>query len=485
MAILSLHKRDELVRLVGVVGITFETVECHTHSLRAYYLACRGYERHKSGIAAHLRNELHSIVEHLLSLQLAKLCHHVAVHSTRNLGKLHNQVRLRETEIVLNCVASIEQCLLVVSLRILNGLVEERIYLGRKCILQRVEVVGEVLHEVEVVKLLAYFLQLCANLAHSLHVCLHFHSELLAEHIDKLKCRCSRAATEIPYISVENIHSVDNRHQRRSKSVARRTVCVEIHRHTHSLFQLRHKRCKARRVHKSGHILQRDNLGTHCLKALGFLHEIFIGENQFLFLQAAKQAMQEASCALLLEWLRIDSVAHRSIGYSTQAVDNLYRLTHVVKVVERIKNTHHVQSVLDCLLIEALYHLSRIRHIAKKIATTRQCSQERLALNLLACCAQAVPRALTKIAHYRVGNCATPHLYCIESCLLVVGQQLVDAFLRHTGCKQRLLTITHGQISDFQFLNHILPVLNLNRLLSLTTILPLALWACLSTAQYS
>ena len=111
-------------------------------------------------------------------------------------------------------MAGIKQSLLVICLCTLYCLVEEGIDLGWKCILQRVEVVGEVLHEVEVVKLLAYFLQLCANLAHSLHVCLHFHSELLAEHIDKLKCRCSRAATEIPYISVENIHSVDNRHQR-------------------------------------------------------------------------------------------------------------------------------------------------------------------------------------------------------------------------------------------------------------------------------
>ena len=170
------------------------------------------------------------------------MSHHVGVHSTGHLGILDNFVGFREIEVVFDCVASIEQCSLVVGFGFCDCLVEEGVDIGGKSVFERVEVDGEgVFLEVESGKLLAHILEESADFAHSFHVHFNFYAEFLGKDIHEFDSRSCRATAKIPYISVEDIHTVENCHECRSEAIAGSAVSVEVDGHIHSSFEFRHQ----------------------------------------------------------------------------------------------------------------------------------------------------------------------------------------------------------------------------------------------------
>ncbi len=167
-------------------------------------------------------------------------------------------------------------------------------------------------------------------------------------------------------------------------------MCVEIDRHIYGSLEFGHKRCDTGGIYQTGHILEGNDFGTKSLHCLGLRHEIFVGKYLFRsnghlgFL--AEKSREESrffggfrGCFLL----GVDGVAYSSVGYTAKLVDHAYRLLHVVEVVESVEDTHHVKTVLDSFLIETLKHTVGIRHIAEKVAATRESREQRVAFHSL------------------------------------------------------------------------------------------------------
>ncbi len=197
-----------------------------------------------------------------------------------------------------------------------------------------------------------------------------------------------------------------------------------------------------RRCHEAGHILEGDYLGAEGFHSLGFLNEVFVGENflgsgscgSFLAEQFGEEAL---GCFDLRRFfLGVYGVAYGTVGDAAQGVDHADGLLDVVDVVERIKDTHNIQTVGDSFFVEAFEHIVGIRHIAKKVATARQSRQHRLALHDFGDGAQTIPGRFVEIAHYRVGYGAAPYFHNVEAGILVQRQQFVNFGLAQTGGEQ-------------------------------------------------
>ncbi len=325
----------------------------------------------------------------------------------------------------------VEQFILVVGLRSGDSLVKQSVDIGRKRVGERIEVHRHVLDKVKIMKLLAHRAQLLAYLADRLHIDFNLNTEFAGKDIYQFKGRSSRATAKPPYVGVEYVYTVYHGHERRSQSVAGRTVSVEVHRHTECSLKLGHYSGYTRRIDQSGHILKRYYLGAISLHSLGLLHKVFVSK---YLLGLLAEEFAEKSFRFFL--LRIYRVANSSVGNAAELVDHAYRLLNIVKVVKSVKYTHHVKTVLDSLGIKAFEHGVGIRNITKQVTTARKGRQKRASFHGLAHLAQTVPRRLVEITHYRVGHSTAPHFHDIEIGIFIQRQQPVNTGLRHTGSKQ-------------------------------------------------
>ena len=89
--------------------VAFTAVKSDRHSLTADNLACRRYERHKTCITANHRDQTHCIVEKIFGVESLELSDHVGVHAAGNLSFLDELIGFRETEILFDSVASVEE----------------------------------------------------------------------------------------------------------------------------------------------------------------------------------------------------------------------------------------------------------------------------------------------------------------------------------------------------------------------------------------
>ena len=339
-AVLAEHEVDKLIRLGGVVGFAILAVDSHVNGLSTYNLAGRSNQRHKTCSATHRRNELHGFFEHVFGAESAKVSHHIRIHTTRHFGVLNDFVRLGESEVVFDSVASFEHSFLVVGLSGFDGFVEESIDFGRQSVVKRIERLGEVvLMKVDGSQTLANVEEFVANLAHSFHVTFHFHAEFLSEDVDKFDSRSSRTFGKPPNVGVEDVNAVHNSHHARSQAVAGSTVSVEVDRHVDSSLKFRHQRSHTSRIYQACHILDGNHLGAESFVALSFFYKIFVGK--YLF-------------SIYVVVFRINSVAHSTIGYAAKFVDDFYRFLNVVEVVKSIEDTHNAKTILDGFYIETL-----------------------------------------------------------------------------------------------------------------------------------
>ncbi len=254
-------------------------------------------------------------------------------------------------------MACVEKFLLLVGLCSLDGAVELGVDLCGHSLVCLVEIFRPLVFvEVEIRKSLACILELMTDTGHCLHVGFKLHTHLAAENVDKLDGGSGRTASEPPDVGIDDVDTLDDGCQHGGKTVTGSTVSMEINRHLEGGFQLGHEAVDTRGAYKTGHILEGDHLGTESLHLFRFLNKILIGEDLLV----------------LGSSFRIDSIADCGVGYAAELVDHADRALDVVDIVERVENTHHIKTVLDCLLIEAFEHRVGIRHISEKVAATRQ-----------------------------------------------------------------------------------------------------------------
>ncbi len=207
---------------------------------------------------------------------------------------------------------------------------------------------------------------------------------------------------------------------------------VEVHGHLERFLQLGHKSIDAGGIHQTGHILDRYHLGADFLHLHSLVYEILVGEDLLL------------GCIIL----GVYCVADSRVGDTAQLVDHHDRVMDVVDVVEGVEDTHHVQTVLDGLLVEALEHAVGIRHIAEKVTAAREGGEQRDALHCLRALAEAVPGTLAQITHHGIGHSTAPDFHDIEFSITVEGEKTVHVLLLHTRCEKRLLSVAKCQISN-------------------------------------
>ena len=316
-------------------------------------------------------------------------------------------------------MAGIEQGRLVVAFGSIDSRVEKFVNVVGQLVDERVEGNGECIFlQVVGSQLAADTQQLGTYLAHGSHVYLHLYAQFLAEDIEQLDSRSSRAATKVPDVGIENVDPVNDSHQRRGQTVTGSTVGVEIDRHLQGFFQLRHQRGYPRRIYQTGHIFQGHHLGAQFFKTESLLYEIFIGKDGLgqLLAEEGFHPIHEGDGIV-----RVDRIAHGTIGDGTHGIYLLDRRFHVVQVVEGIEYTHDSQPVGNSLAIESIENRIGIRCISKQIAATRKSGQIRSSADSIANGFEASPRALVQITHHRVGYCTAPHFHSKETGIFIVG----------------------------------------------------------------
>ena len=450
-AILTLHEAHELIVLCGVHLTTCLQIESAVHSLSTYNLRCRGYEWRKTRREAHLRDQLHSLRQDILSLESLQLCHHIRVHTARNLCLLNELVRCREAEVSLDLLCCIEQGVEVILLCRCNCAIELCLNLRRGSVNKWVEWLWcrLVLAEYRDIQLRADILQLLVDLCYSLHIHAQVDAELLAEEVDELQCRSTCTTTKPPTVSIHNIYTCYDSSVYRCKTITRGTVCVEIHRDACRSLELLDKCTHALWRNQARHILDGDHIGTECSQLLRLSHKVVVGEDRRRIL-LAHQLLEERQ----LRILRVYGVAYCAVGNTTILLYILDGRLHVLDIVQAVEDTHNTQTALDGVAAEALDNLVGVWRITEEVTATRKCCELRNITHLLLDALETIPRILTEITHYRIRHCTAPHLHCEEVCILVVGQTTLHLSLCHTGCKRRLLTVAQSQISDFKSLSH-------------------------------
>ena len=207
---------------------------------------------------------------------------------------------------------------------------------------------------------------------------------------------------------------------------------MEVNGHLEGLLELRHQSVDAGGIDEAGHILDGDHLGSDLLHLDGLVHEVLVGEDHLLG-------------GIILG---VDGVAYGRVGDSTKFVDHHDRIVDVVDVVECVEDTHHVQTVLDGLLVEALEHAVGVGDVTEEVTAARKGGEKGDPLHSLGALAEAVPGALAQITHHRVGHRTAPDLHDIEFSIAVKGKETVHILLLHTRCEKRLLSVAKFQISN-------------------------------------
>ncbi len=309
-AIFTLNETYELIVLLSIVGVTLAAVYCEVDSLRTYDLACRSDERHETCVAAHLRDEGHSLFEKVFLTESAEVGHHIGVHTAGHLCILNQLIGLRQAEICLNLVASVEKLFFLIGLGSLDGAIKLSVNLLGHSLVSLVEVFRPlVLIEVKLSESLAGILKFMTNLGNGLHIDIYLNTELAAENVDKLDRGSCGATAKPPDVGVDDIDATDNGSEHSCKTITGGAMSVEVDVNLHCLLEFRHKSVDTRRAYETGHILEGNHLGTELLHLLGLVDKIIVGKDLFSFRSA----------------LGVDSVADSGVGNATEVIDHLDR----------------------------------------------------------------------------------------------------------------------------------------------------------------
>ncbi len=193
----------------------------------------------------------------------------------------------------------------------------------------------------------------------------------MAEEVDEFDCGCGRASSEPPDVGVEDVDAVDDCHYARRKAIAGCAVGMEVHGNFYRGFEFAYDGGGAQRVDKACHILQGDDLCAEGFHFLGFVDEVFVGEDlfRFGFFFAEESAEKAFGCGCF--GLGIDCIAYGSVGDSAQRVYKAYRFLYVVDVVQCVEDTHNVKTVGDSFLIESFEDIVGVGYITEKVAAAR------------------------------------------------------------------------------------------------------------------
>ena len=249
--------------------------------MRAHDLAGRRNQRRQTGCQANRRNQRHRFLQDVFRLELLELRHHVGVHTTRNLRILHQLIRFREVEVLLDLMTNGQQLLLLLRFRQSDRPVEGLVDLSRQLVFQRIESVRELLHGIECLQLLADSFQLFPDLRHSLHIDTAVDLHLLAEEIDQLDSGSCRTSGEIPDVRIDNIHPVHDGRQDRSQAITRCTMGMEINGYMQMLLEETDQAGHPFRRDQAAHILDGDHVRPKCLHLLRLVEEISIRKDRF------------------------------------------------------------------------------------------------------------------------------------------------------------------------------------------------------------
>ena len=335
LSIFSFYEGDELVRLVGVHRFAVFDVHGAVHSLRADNLACRSHQRRKSGRQAHGRDELHGLVKNFHGVQLLQLSHHVCVHAARDFCLFDFLVWFREVEISLDGVASVQQCFFIVGFGGLDGFVEFFVDILRQFVRKRIERIREYLDGVVCLEFFPDSVEFFVDFCDGLHVDVQFHSEFLAEDIDKLDGRSGGTSGEIPNVGVNDVHSVHNGRKHGSQSVTRGTVGVEVNGYAQVLLEEADETCHSAWVDESAHVLDGDHVGAQGLHFLCFVQKVFVRKHRVGVLFPF-QLLHQAEFRVF----GVDGVTYGAISDTSILFNVFDGRFHVVHIIQRIEYTH-------------------------------------------------------------------------------------------------------------------------------------------------
>ena len=268
-------------------------------------------------------------------------------------------------------MTSIQQSGFVILTRGFDSRIEQLVDMIGQLIDQRIERNGErVFLQVVCSQLATNTEQLGTYFTYSCHIDFHLYAQFITENIEQFYGRSRRTSAKIPNISIQNIHTVYNSHQRRCEAIPRCTMGMKIDRHFQSLFQFRHQRSDSRRIHQSGHIFESNHLCTQLFKTECFFHKIFIGKDRFrqFFTEQRLYSIHKRYGIM-----RIYRVTYGSIGNRPDSIYLFHRRFYIVQIVECIEYTHDTQPVCHGLAIKSVENRIGIRRIPEQITATRKC----------------------------------------------------------------------------------------------------------------
>ena len=201
----------------------------------------------------------------------------------------------------------------------------------------------------------------------------------------RLRRRLARAVCQRAQRRVHDVHARVGRHQVHQVAGTGGVVRMQVNRHLHGLLQLAHQGVRVHRQQQVRHVLDADGVCSHPLQFLRQVHEVL-----FAVYRGGRIAQRRLDPALIL--------LHRVDG-----------LLQVPRVVQRVENSDHVDTVFDALLAERIHHVVCVVLVAQDVLTPEQHLQPRVRQRLTQL-PQALPRVLAQKAHACVERRAAPAL---------------------------------------------------------------------------
>ena len=206
---------------------------------------------------------------------------------------------------------------------------------------------------------------------------------------------------------------------------------MQVDRYADGGFQAAYEAVCSLRLQQAGHILDGDNVGAGFFQLLRHVYIVF-------------------EVVFIASWVKnIAGVAQSCFGNLAGFTDSVDRKTHVIKTVQAVKNTENVDAIFSSQLDELFNNIVRVAGVANSVRTTQQHLEE----NVRSCFAelrQSLPRAFVKEAVGNVEGCTAPAFEGEESgqfaCGVTHNAQHVSS--TQTGCKQGLMSITEGGVSQ-------------------------------------
>lgn len=124
------------------------------------------------------------------------------------------------------------------------------------------------------------------------------------------------------------------------------------------------------------------------------------------------------------------------------------RSLEISNVVECIKNSQNINAVCNRFLHKILHQIVCIMAVAKHILASvkhlQLCVGHSLADN-----SESLPWVFIQKTNARIKSCTAPNLSGIKANFIHCGQNIIHLIHAHTGCYQRLMSVTKHGFGNF------------------------------------